>query len=207
MSDLFLENPILTGLVLTTTVASIVLSESKILIVINIVILILLIIFYRKPVIERQIYEPNTVYGPCYGTVTHIIKTPTMHYITIFLSITDIHSQYYPINGKLVNRQYDMNGKFALAFEFEKASHNEKAIHTFETKDDEIIRLTQIAGTFARRITYDNKKIGDMIEVGSRLGMIHFGSRIDLELPLNYILHVKVGDKIKGPDTIIATRD
>jgi phosphatidylserine decarboxylase len=99
-----------------------------------------------------------------------------------------------------------MSGKFALAFDFDKASENEKAIHTIMADNGDIIKITQIAGLLARRITYDNKRIGDTVKVGDRMGMIHFGSRIDIELPKNYQILVKEGDYVDGPNTIIARR-
>ncbi|ARF09885.1 phosphatidylserine decarboxylase [Indivirus ILV1] len=203
MSEIFTENPIL---FLFSAILLIVAYYTKnyAIIFMAFIILVSLILFYRIPNIHRNTFIPGFIYGPCYGTVTHIITTSKSTYITIFLSVFDIHSQYYPVSGILIDRQYDMNGKFALAYNFDKASDNEKAIHTILTDTKDIIKITQIAGLIARRITYDNKKKNDKVIAGSRMGMIHFGSRIDIELPNNYKVLVKEGDKINGPDTIIA---
>lgn len=205
MSELFSENPILGCLAVIILMISIY-SRRVILIIISLIILVSLLLFYRVPTNRNEDFVTDVVYGPCYGTVSHIIKTDNTTYVTIFLSIFDIHSQYYPISGTLIDRQYDMSGKFALAFDFDKASENEKAIHTITTDRGDVITITQIAGLLARRITYDNKQIGDRVQVGDRMGMIHFGSRIDIELPQNYKILVKEGDYINGPKTVIAIR-
>lgn len=205
MSELFSENPILGGLAIIILMTSIY-SGYTVLIIISMIILVSLLLFYRVPINRREEFSTDVIYGPCYGTVSHIINTDRATYITIFLSIFDIHSQYYPISGTLIDRQYDMSGKFALAFDFDKASENEKAIHTIMADNGDVIKITQIAGLLARRITYDDKRIGNTVKVGDRMGMIHFGSRVDIELPKNYQILIKEGNYINGPNTLIARR-
>ncbi len=200
---LFEENPTV-GIILAGSTLLAVAADVNWLIAINLVILVMFLYFYRLPKIKRKEFAKNTIYGPCYGKVSNIVSNGNTNYITIFLSPLDIHHQYYPVSGVLTERIYDQNGNFALAYEFDKSSKNEKAIHRFRTDDGEVVMI-QIAGFLARRITYDAKLAGARITAGDRLGMIHFGSRVDLILPSHYTLQIKIGDYIHGLDTIIAS--
>jgi phosphatidylserine decarboxylase len=198
------ENPTV-GILLVASTSLAIVADVKWLIAINVIVLIMFLYFYRKPSIVRKEFAVGTIYGPCYGKVSNIVydKESDTNYITIFLSPLDIHHQYYPVSGTLIERIYDQNGNFALAYEFEKSSKNEKAIHRFNV-DNQIITMIQIAGFLARRITYDGKLAGSQVFVGDRLGMIHFGSRVDLILPASYKLQIQPHSYINGPDTIIA---
>lgn len=166
--------------------------------------MLFLIFFYRKPTLKIIQYNEDIVYSPGYGTIMDITynKDNTIR-IPIFLSPFDIHYQIYPISGILTNILYDNTGKYELAYKVNKSNKNEKAIHTILNKHGEF-KIFQIAGTLVRRISYFNKPI-TKINTGEFLGMIHFGSRVDIIIPNanRFNLSVKKGDKVSGIETIL----
>ena len=187
LPTVIIEKPLTAGVLLGAAA----LSYHKITFTFCMVIFLGLLYFYRQPYPDkRKFRNSSSVYSPAYGTVTHIIKNPNKceTYITIFLSPFDIHHQYYPISGTLVERTYDRNGRFNLAYEFAKASTNEKCIHKIKTEAGHIVQVIQIAGFLVRRIVYDDKMIGDKVTSADRLGMIQFGSRVDIIVPTTNVV-------------------
>lgn len=176
--------------------------NSRLLVAVALIKLIALIGFYRVPVIKTKIFKPNAIYSPAFGTLKRIIQTPThIHFIT-FLSPLDIHIQYYPMNGVVDNIIHDDTGRFALAFQLNKSDDNEKTITTLKTNYGNVI-ITQIAGKLVRRISVDCED-GDTVSVGERLGMIKFGSRVDLIIPRKgFVTSVKPNERLNGPDTML----
>lgn len=168
------------------------------------IILLFLIFFYRKPSVMIIRNNEDIVYSPAYGKIMDIIynKDNTIR-IPIFLSPVDIHYQLYPIGGILTNILYDNTGKYELAYKVNKSNQNEKAIHTIINKHGEF-KIFQIAGTIVRRINYFNKPI-TKINTGELLGIIHFGSRVDIIIPNanNFNLNVTKGDRVSGMNTIL----
>lgn len=158
--------------------------------------------FYRKP--SHIILNNNfdIVYSPAYGRVMDIKERNNDIYVAIFLSPLDVHYQYIPINGKIIDYKYDNNGKFNLANDLNKSKYNEKTITKIENKRG-IFHIYQIAGYLVRRISYF-KKINDNVKTGQVMGLIHFGSRVDIIIPKkNFILKIKKGQYLKGPNSII----
>jgi phosphatidylserine decarboxylase precursor-related protein len=146
----------------------------------------------------------NIIISPAYGTIkkinyNNINKT---YEIAIFLNITDIHSQYYPVNGKVISMIYDLNGKYNLAFDLEKSKYNEKYITLIKDMNNNVIKITQIAGLLARRIQTPFK-VGQYIKLGDYLGRILLGSRVDIEIPNKYKILIKENEYI-SPNKIIA---
>ena len=165
------------------------------------IILLFLIFFYRDPYFKAS-YKDNIISSPSYGTIKSIIKTKDNIHIIIFLGVLDVHIQYYPINGTVINHTYDPSGKFNLAFNLNKSKYNEKMITEIDTKYGQVY-VTQIAGYLVRRISCPNK-IGQKVNATNKLGMIKFGSRVDLKIPANdFNLSCKVGDKVFGGQTIL----
>jgi|UniRef100_A0A6C0HE89 phosphatidylserine decarboxylase len=165
--------------------------------------MLFLIFFYRKPSIKLLPYNEDVVYSPAHGTIMDIIyKNNTVH-IAIFLSPFDIHYQIVPITGVLTDVKYDNTGKFELAYKVNKSNKNEKAIHTILNKHG-IFKIYQIAGTLVRRIVWYNNPIKKII-TGELLGLIKFGSRVDIIIPNanNFKINVKKGDKVKGINTVL----
>jgi phosphatidylserine decarboxylase len=175
---------------------------------IGILILLFILFFFRHPYINIPYIDDNVILSPAYGTIKYIKIKDDYTHIIIFLSPLDVHVQYYPIRGSVINQYHDFSRKFHLAFKLNKSNLNEKIITTIKPNIniDNII-VQQIAGFLVRRISTKIKNIpsdGVTVEPGNKLGMIYFGSRVDLILPTkNLNLLVTVNQKVKGPYTKI----
>jgi len=179
--------------------------KNKIIISSVISIIIIIIWFHRQPPIDfDNISKVNGIVCPSYGTVMSIKETPHgTYHVAIFLSPIDIHVQYVPINGVVVESIYDPSGNFNLAYDLNKSSDNEKHITIIKDSNDRHVKVTQIAGMFVRRVV-NNMCVGDEVTAGHKLGMIRLGSRVDIEVnKIHAILDVKVGQKVNGPYTIL----
>jgi phosphatidylserine decarboxylase len=169
-----------------------------------IILLLFLSFFYRYPKenIRRDVVDK--VYSPAYGKVMSIKRRDNNTiYIAIFLSPLDIHYQFFPVSGKVKDIIYDSTGNFELAYELNKSNDNEKCIHVINNIHGDFL-VYQIAGYFVRRISYYDK-VGESYESGESLGLIHFGSRIDLVIPKADVfnLYIKEGDYLRGSETMI----
>jgi phosphatidylserine decarboxylase len=160
--------------------------------------------FFRDP--ERQIpATPGAVVSPGDGKVTDISLvtadgTPRQR-ISIFLSVFDVHVNRSPIAGVIRAVRYQ-DGKFLNAMGAQSAEENEQNIVTVEG-DGRTVIFKQIAGLIARRIIF-NFKVGDQLARGERVGLIKFGSRVDVLFDPDAALQVKSGDRVKGGATVIA---
>jgi phosphatidylserine decarboxylase len=175
----------------------------KVWILLTFVVSAFLLFFYRFPT-ERQKSDSDAVYSPAYGKIMKITKRPdNTTYIAIFLSPLDIHYQFFPVSGKVTSVQHDANGKFELAYELNKSNDNEKCIHVIENGHGEFT-VYQIAGFLVRRISpYDSA--GQKAVSGKCMGLIEFGSRVDIIIPQRdrFKLNVKEGDVVNGLDTVL----
>jgi phosphatidylserine decarboxylase len=147
----------------------------------GVIILLLFLLFFYRHYPHDQWYSDNVVVCPCDGKVTDISYDTDHCYISIFLSVINAHTQMYPINGVVSRQFYDKTGIFDLVIKKEKSKYNEKVIHDIQTKHGEVI-MTQISGFLPRCIVYEDK-VGKSVQAGDYLGMIKFGSRIDLKIP------------------------
>jgi phosphatidylserine decarboxylase len=163
--------------------------------------------FFRDP--ERAVpADPNLIVAAADGTVMdiiesdedHVLKTTTRR-IGIFLSIFDVHTNRAPIDGKVIYRKH-REGLCLDARRSDCSEKNESMTWAFENPRVTIV-VRQITGAIARRIVAWSQ-IGDKLKKGDRFGMIRFGSRTELYLPLNAEVLVKVGDHVLGGSTIIA---
>jgi phosphatidylserine decarboxylase len=156
--------------------------------------------FFRNP--HRVIpTEPNIIVSPADGRVTRVEKNDEGHFISIFLSPLDVHVNRAPIAGKITKVTY-IHGKKMPATSNNASLVNER--NSLDIEGEGIkVRCTQIAGIVARRIVCWNKE-GDNLERGQLFGLIKFSSRTDLQMPENVEVLVKVDDKVKGGETIIA---
>jgi phosphatidylserine decarboxylase len=157
---------------------------------------------------DTNIYSDEALICPCDGTITEMKKVKNYQYISVFLSPFNIHTQVYPVNGTVVKRHYDHSGKFDIVTDAYKSRDNEKKIHYIMNKKNALIKLTQIAGFLPRRIS-SSDKINEKVQAGSYLGMIKFGSRVDLLFPLTTPTHKfslkskwKVGERIHCSELI-----
>jgi len=152
----------------------------KIFFYLGILLLILLLIFYRGWNNIKDNVSENIVYVPAQGKILNIIETDTHVHLSIFLNIHNIHVQYSPMSGIILEINHK-NGEFYPAYFFEKSKYNERTITKILTKHG-VIYLYQIAGQIARRIkTF--KKEGNSIKTLEPLGLIKLGSRCDLFVP------------------------
>jgi phosphatidylserine decarboxylase len=163
--------------------------------------------FFRDP--ERAApVDPNVIVAAADGTVMDIVELDEkevlknkMRRVGIFLSIFDVHTNRAPIDGRVVYRQH-RSGLCLDARRPDCSEKNESMTWAFENPRVTIV-VRQITGAIARRIVaWAN--VGDELKKGERFGMIRFGSRTELYLPLNAEVLVKVGDHVVGGSTIIA---
>ncbi|HZZ16305.1 MAG TPA: phosphatidylserine decarboxylase, partial [Candidatus Sulfotelmatobacter sp.] len=121
--------------------------------------------------------------------------------ISIFLSVFDVHVNRSPVAGVVRDVRYQ-RGKFLNAMNQASAEHNEQNIVAVEG-DGQVVVFKQIAGLLARRIVF-YPKVGDRLERGQRVGLIKFGSRVDVLFDATAELQVKVGDRVRGGASILA---
>lgn len=172
------------------------------------IIYIFILWFFRNPYRNYSINE-HEVIAPVDGKVISV-KTTFEHeflkkiciQISIFMSPLNVHVTRYPITGKVIYSKYHP-GKYFFAWQNKSSSKNEHTTVAILTKSKDIIVFRQIAGFLARRIVL-YAEIGDKAETGKEFGFIKFGSRLDVFLPLNFDILVKVGQKTIGAKTIIA---
>lgn len=124
--------------------------------------------------------------------------------VSIFMSVLSVHVNRMPLPGQVKNVRYS-EGKFHVATKPAASQQNEQnAIHIHGESGEEIL-VVQIAGILARRIVCDVRP-GHILNPGDRLGLIRFGSRVDVYLPEDYDLRVKVGDRVRTARTVVAVR-
>lgn len=121
--------------------------------------------------------------------------------VTIFLNVFDVHVNRVPISGTVSLVEY-REGQFLNAMKPESAVHNEQTLITIDAGEYSV-SFKQIAGLLARRIVC-RLKPGDRVERGQRMGLIKFGSRVDVLLPAAVQLRVKAGDRVKGGSSVLA---
>jgi phosphatidylserine decarboxylase precursor-related protein len=162
--------------------------------IIFIILFTVMIWFYREPIIKLPYYyfQSDEVYSPAYGTIEKIEKINNVYKIAIQLTILDIHIQYFPVSGNVIDQiRTPMSVTTVL-----------KNIMWGQNEKDRIFKITQRIGYVARRIsTPENRGI---VNAGDRLGMIKLGSHVDLEIPDKYNILINIGDYVYGPYTKIA---
>lgn len=196
---LFNESPLLSSIIVLFLVASFI-CRLYIIFVLLLLTLIFLCIFYRyKPHTKR--YDDNVIISPANGTVSYLEKKDGKINISIYINFLNNHTQIYPVNGVLLKTIYDNTGNFELANKLKKSRFNEKKIHTIKIQNGEV-KVTQIAGFFPRRIV-STKKENEKVMAGEYLGIIKFGSRVDLEFEgdISKIM-IKNGQQINIGDMI-----
>lgn len=169
--------------------------------------------FFRDP--ERIcLADDGMVCAPADGIVTSIEQVTIPERfgvnaeaikISIFLNIFDVHVNRLPVNGTIKNIIYSP-GKFINVAKEKESLDNESNTLIIEDKQGNNIVVTQIAGLIARRIVCDMKS-GEETIAGERFGIIKFGSRVNIYLPLDFKILVAVGQKMIGGETLIATQN
>jgi phosphatidylserine decarboxylase len=155
--------------------------------------------FFRNP--TRTIPgDPGTIVSPADGKVVRVERVGNVTRMSIFLSLFNVHVNRSPIAGRIKAVDY-RPGKFLVAFNDKASTDNERNI--VMVSDGRItIVFTQIAGIVARRIVFW-KKAGDTVAKGELVGLIRFGSRVDVLFPAGTEATVTVGDRVKGGSTRI----
>jgi phosphatidylserine decarboxylase len=155
--------------------------------------------FFRDP--ERIfVVEHNQVLSPADGRVVSIRKEHGNEALSIFLSVFDVHINRAPIEGVIHKIEYK-KGKFLAAFDERASIENEQNSITIENSG-RAVRFVQIAGLIARRIVCW-KREGEKLHAGERIGLIKFGSRVDVFLPEGSRWTVVKGQKVRAGKTVI----
>ena len=169
--------------------------------------------FFRDPD-ARVPTDPKVIVSPAHGTVDVIDETSELEFmsgpcrrVSIFLSVIDVHVQQAPVAGKIVQLKHSP-GQFVSALKAESCAHNENVLIGIASAErpGEKIGVRLLAGLIARRIV-PFVVVGDEPARGERISLIQFGSRADLYLPLSTRIVVKLGDKVVGGETVMATRE
>jgi phosphatidylserine decarboxylase len=160
--------------------------------------------FFRDP--ERVVpAEPGALVSPGDGKVTDVspitVDGVARIRISIFLNVFNVHVNRSPISGIIREVKYH-RGKFVNAMNAASAEQNEQNVVTVEGLGQTVV-FKQIAGLLARRIVF-NKKVGDRVERGERVGLIKFGSRVDVLMDRSADIRVKLGDHVKGGSSVLA---
>jgi len=160
--------------------------------------------FFRDP--ERTVPGgPDVVVSPADGRVVEIVDeefdSKMGHRISIFLSIWDVHVQRAPVAGRVASVVY-RPGKFLGAFRAAASRENEQNVICIDTPKGTLV-FKQIAGAVARRVICW-KQSGDAVAIGERVGLIRFGSRVDIWLPMEAEVTLGRGQFAKGGETVIA---
>jgi phosphatidylserine decarboxylase len=168
--------------------------------------------FFRDPNAKTP-DGPGLVVCPGHGKIDAVEKLAESqfpggpcHRISMFLSVIDIHVQNAPVRGRVVSVTHTA-GQFLNALEADSARFNENVLIGLDSAETpgEKIGVRLIAGVLARRIV-PFVKAGDEVKRGERISLIQFGSRCDLYLPLDYQIKTKVGDRVVGGETVLASK-
>lgn len=170
--------------------------------------LMFIVRFFRVPV-RKQLSNPDYVYAPADGTVvvSERVKEDEILgecriQVSIFMSIWNVHANWFPVGGKIEYFRHH-NGEFMVAWHPKSSTENERTTTVVTTDKGQRIMFRQIAGLLAKRIvSYAIEGVN--VDQNSRCGFIKFGSRVDLFLPLDTEIKVKLGDKVTGSQTVIA---
>jgi phosphatidylserine decarboxylase len=155
--------------------------------------------FFRNP--KRKIpADPKVIVSPADGRVVNVERVGNVTKLSIFLSIFNVHVNRSPIGGRIEAINYKP-GKFKLAFDPAASVENERNIIMVDHGDFKIV-FTQIAGLIARRIVCW-KRAGDKVDKGELIGLIRFGSRVDILFPSATVVTVEKGAKVRGGSTVI----
>lgn len=165
--------------------------------------------FFRYPARTFRGDELNDVIAPSDGTIVTIEEVYEPDYfqdkriqISIFMSLTNVHAQWCPLNGIVMKSEHE-DGHFKKANLPKSSTENERSTIVIKSDAGPVIMMRQVAGAVARRIvTYLNG--GDRSEINAELGFIKFGSRIDVFLPLDAEICVKMKQAVRGNITTIA---
>jgi len=158
--------------------------------------------FFRDP--QRVIPQGPLAVSPADGKVVAVkAERPDLNRISIFLNIFDVHVNRAPVAGTISDVEYH-RGSFHVASRERCSTENEQNIVTVQGEGSPVV-FKQIAGLIARRIVF-NKKPGDHVATGERVGLIKFGSRVDVLLGPDWEITVRLGEHVSAGSSVIARR-
>jgi phosphatidylserine decarboxylase len=169
---------------------------------------IAVVLFFRHP--KRNVLaDENHVLSAADGTVVVIEEVYEDKYfndnriqVSVFMSPLNVHVNWYPISGEIVHTSY-FKGRYHPAYSPKSSEENERQITVVKGDDGQEVMMVQIAGIMARRVFTTAHK-GNYVFQGEEAGIIKFGSRVDLFLPLNAKVQVKLYQQVKACQTTIA---
>ena len=170
---------------------------------------LLVLNFFRSP---RRVFSENTenmVVAPADGTIVVVEEVMENEYfkekklqVSIFMSLFNAHVNWIPVDGKIIHSSHQ-KGRFVAAYLPKSSTENERSTVVIQRDNGDHILVRQIAGAMAKRIvTY--AKADQECHINEQLGFIKFGSRVDLFLPLDAEVKVKMDEEVKGNQTVIA---
>ncbi len=173
----------------------------------SLVILVMIMRFFRIPR-RRPLIDEKTITAPADGKVVAIEKVQQVEFmegpcmqVSIFMSIHDVHINYYPVSGVVTYLKYHP-GRYLLAMHPKSSSLNERYSMGVQTSNGPLL-VRQVAGYVARRIRCYASQDGSALQ-GTEMGFIKFGSRLDLFIPLDAIIQVELNQKVQGSITPVA---
>ena len=160
---------------------------------------LLVMLFFRDP--ERKIPDgDNLILSPADGKIILLNEKPDGKVISIFLSIFNVHVNRAPVTG-IVKSVNFIEGKFHIASAPKAKDENQRNEIEFSTENG-VIQMNQVTGAIARRTIF-TKKPHDSVQAGERVGLIRFGSRVDLFVPQTAQINIHLGQKVTAGKTII----
>lgn len=169
--------------------------------------LIFILSFFRIPN-RTYVEDTDVIAAPCDGTVVVIEEVQPDEYfkdkrlqLSIFMSPLNVHVNRNPVSGEVLYSKYH-KGKYLVAWHPKSSTDNERHTVVYRHQDKELL-IKQIAGALAKRIV-NYLKPGDVVKQGGEMGFIKFGSRVDILLPLDTKVEVKISQKVKGGVTVLA---
>ncbi len=163
--------------------------------------------FFRNP--HRPVVpDDHLIISPADGLVVAVKEVEEKEYfkdkrimVSVFMSLFDVHVNWYPVSGKVKYLRY-YPGRYLFAWNPKASLNNERNTFVLENQKGQEVMVVQIAGTVARRIVYYTA-MGHEVTQGDEIGIIKFGSRVDLFLPLDMQICVKLKQKVRGGVTVI----
>lgn len=176
---------------------------------ISAILFLMVLNFFRSPRRHFKGKRERVVVSSVDGTVVALEKTFESEYLnreviqlSVFMSVFNVHANWYPVDGEVTYVRHHA-GRFLSAYLPKSSTENERSTVVIRTDDGKEILMRQIAGAIARRIvTYAEP--GERCSIEDHMGFIKFGSRVDLFLPLDTEIFVKIGDKTTGGVTEVA---
>lgn len=182
---------------------------SLLLFILTLGLLVFLVSFFRIPARQMTVQE-NAIVAPADGKVVVIEEVQADEYFTgrriqvsIFMSPLNVHVNRNPVSGEVMYSQYH-KGKYLVAWHPKSSTENERHTVVYRANNGKELLVKQIAGALAKRIV-NYLQPGMLVKQTDEMGFIKLGSRVDLLLPPDAKIHVKLGDKPKGGVTVIAS--